>query len=224
MRINHASDILAPLGEHIKVAAQAQYLGSLLTVTGNAAVAVGKRIGEASAVFNTLCDVWKHTNISRQRKIEIYVSCVISKLVFSLECEVLRQRDRERLNAFHCRCLRRILKIPPSWISRVPNNVVLTIASSEPLANKVMFQQLMLVGKIAKLHNDNFLRQLTFEPFSVNPSKCIYRRRGRPRLAWQSVLHGLAISSSPQGAEVIQGLLLGNAPINAWRQHLIEHF
>ena len=187
-------------------------------------MAIGKRVGEASAVFDALCDVWKHANISRQRKVEIYNSCVVSKLSFSLECEVLRKRDKDRLNAFHCRCLRRILKIAPSWISRIPNNVVLAIGNSRPLADKVLFQQLMLFGKIAKLDNNDFLRQLTFQPSSLDPSKCIFRRRGRPRLSWQSLLHGLAVSSAPQGVGQISSLLLGNTPISSWRQHLTEHF
>ena len=224
MRIQHAGHILTPSGDNIKTATQATYLGSLLTISGSTATAVGKRIGEASAVFDSLCDVWKHANISKQRKVDIYQSCVVSKLSFSLECEVLRKRDKDRLDAFHCRCLRRVLRIPPSWISHVPNNVVLAIANSKPLSSQVLFQQLMLFGKIAKLSDLDFLRQLTFEPSSLTPTKCIYRRRGRPRLAWQSVLSGLAAGSAPQGIEQINSILLGNASISAWRQHLTEHF
>ena len=137
--MQHDVDIVTPLGQNITTATQAQYLGSLLTSTGNTAAAVGKRIGEATATFDTLCDVWKNANINKQRKLEIYRACVLSKLCFSLECEALRQRDKDRLNAFHCRCLRRILKIPPSWISRVLNHIVLAVASSKPLTENIIF-------------------------------------------------------------------------------------
>ena len=99
--------------------------------------------------------------------------------------------------------------------------VPILAAKSEPLTKRVLFQQL-LFGKIAHLHDTDFLRQLKFEPSSANTSECVFRRRGRPRLSWQSVLHGLAISFAPQGVEHVNELLPGNAPINAG--HLIEHF
>ena len=224
MRIQHEEDVLTPSGGTIGITTQATYLGSLLAANGSSSLAVGRRIGEATSVFNALCDVWKHANICKQRKVEIFNACVVSKLSFSLECEALRQKDKDRLNAFQCKCLRRILKIPPSWISHVPNNVVLAASGTKPLVDSLLFQQLVLFGKIAKLTDTDFLRQLTFEPSSIYPSKCMFRRRGRPRLAWQSVLHGLAISSAPQGADQISNMLIGPAPISAWKRHLAEHF
>ena len=223
MQVRHDEHIFNPAGEMIATATQALYLGSLLTISGSSAAAVGKRIGEASGVFNSLCSVWKHANIPKHRKLEIYTSCVVSKLLFSLECETMRQADKQRLNTFHCRCLRRIMKIPSSWISHIPNSVVLALANSVPLTDKLLFQQLVLLGKIAKLPNNSFLRQLTFEPSTVNPSRCIFRRRGRPRLAWQSVLHGHAISCAIRGVEQVSDLLLGPSPLNTWKRHVADH-
>ena len=223
MQVGHEENILNPSGNVIETATQAQYLGSLLTTTGSSAMAVGKRIGEATGIFNSLCTVWKHTSIPKHRKLEVYTSCVLSKLLFSLECETMRQTDKRRLNAFHCRCLRRIMKIPPSWISHVLNNVVLTAAGSTPLADKLLFQQLVLFGKIAKLPNNDFLRQLSFEPYTVNPSRCIFRRRGRPRLSWQSVLLGHAVNISPQGAQQVSDLLLVPSPLQTWKWHVAEN-
>ena len=183
---------------------------------------MGRRIGEATAVFNNLRDVWKNAGINKHRKIEVYNACVVSKLLFSLECEALRKSDKSRVDAFHCRCLRRILKVAPSWISHVPNNVILAAADSQPLSERLAFQQ-VLFGKIAKQPNSSFIRQLTFEDSSINPTRCVYRRRGRPRLAWQSVLHGQAIQFSPHGDEQVSSLLLGPASIKTWKQHVRDH-
>ena len=133
------------------------------------------------------------------------------------------KRTSSAFTAFHCRCLRIILKIPPSWILYVPNTVVLAAAGSVPLSDKLLFQQLLFFGKNAKLPNSDFLRQLTFEPSTVNPSKCIFRRRGRPRLAWQSVLHGHAVNISPQGGEQVSDLLLGPSPLQTWKRHVADH-
>ena len=125
MKIGHGEDILTPTGGPVKTTSQAVYLGSLLTVSGSSSSSVARRIGEGSSVFGSLCEVWKHANISKAHKMQIYEAWVISKLFFSLERECLRQADKARLNAFHCSCLRKILKVPPSWISRIPNNTVL---------------------------------------------------------------------------------------------------
>ena len=224
MRIHHHDPIFNPNGDEIGTATQAQYLGTLLTNTGSSSLAVGRRIGEASSIFDSLCDIWKHASLTRHRKIEVYKACVISKLMFALECECLKQADWKRLNSFHCRCLRRILKIPVSWISHVPNNVVLAAASSRPLSENLLQQQLLLFGKIAQEPNSKYIRQLTFHPSSVNPARCLYRRRGRPRLAWQSVLYAHAVQSAPHGHQQISNLLLGGNSLTAWREHVELYF
>ena len=192
-----------------------------MTASGSTSSSVGRRIGEAKSSFSSLCEVWKHANISKFRKIQIYEACVISKLSFSLECECLRQADKARLNAFHCKCLRRILKVPPSWISRVSNTTVLEMAKTSHLSDKLLHNQLSLFGKIAMSPNDSLMRKLTFHPNSLQPV-ALYRRQGRPRLSWQSVLyaHARTIMSTDQ----LNSLLLheGRSFIT-WKRYLAEH-
>ena len=223
MRVGHEDEVYTPAGNPTKTASQTIYLGSLLTVTGSSSSSVGRRIGEAKSVFSSLSEVWKHANITKARKIQIYEACVISKLSFSVECECLRQADKDRLNAFHCKCLRKILKVAPSWISRVPNKTVLEMAKCKPLSEKLLHTQLLLFGKIAMSSNNDLMRQLTFKPSSLEPASCFHKKRGRPRLSWQSVL--LAQVTAAITTEQLSNLLLSpRSDICMWRQYLVEFF
>ena len=54
--------------------------------------------------------VWRHARLSIQRKL----SC-------GLSTACLTQTDRRSLDGFHARCLRKLLRIAPSYFSRVSN-------------------------------------------------------------------------------------------------------
>lgn len=95
-------------GEDIGCTREAVYLGGPLTCDGRALREVVRRIGEAGSVFRKLQEVWKHAGVTRTQRL---MSCVVSKLMYSLVSMWLLQSERERLNAFHHRCLRRILHI-----------------------------------------------------------------------------------------------------------------
>ena len=223
LRVGHSMDILTTTGTAVTPVEQAVYLGSLLSATGRSSSSVGRRIGEAKTAFSSLCDVWKHASISKARKIRIYEACIITKLTFSLECECLRKADKARIDAFHCKCLRRILKVPPSWISRVSNTTVLEMAKSKPLSNTLLKSQLVLFGNIAMRSNEDPMRQSTFKPNSLQPASCLHRKRGRPRLAWQSVMY--AHASSVLGTEGLSQLLLGeDRSMRVWKQFVAEQY
>ncbi len=68
-------------------------------------------------MFKQLDKVWKHANVSMQRKVAIYQACVAAKVMYSLESVWLLQTDKSRLDAFQCQSLRRVLRIAPSFIS-----------------------------------------------------------------------------------------------------------
>ena len=220
LRLGHEDDVYTPDGSPIKTVSQAVYLGSLLTTTGSSSSSVSRRIGEAMRAFSSLCDVWKQAGISKARKIQIYESCIISKLSFAVECECLRKADKTRLDAFHGKCLRKILKVPPSWISRITNSTVLEMAKSKHLSERLLHNQLVLFGRIALRLNGDLMRQLTFKPNSLQPV-LLHRKRGRPRLSWQSVL--LAQATTCISPSQLDSLLLSEgSTLNSWKQHLAE--
>ena len=173
------------------------YLGGLLSADGLPTRELTRRLGEAETTFKKLQRVWRHTNIPKQRKHEIYVACVVSKLLTGLETTWLRKRERARLDAYHVRCLRRIQNVAPSYYSRVPNKDVLLAARSQAMSNTLLCRQLVQFGKIARMGDSALERQLLFQPGSVLPNVWPGKRpRGRPRQNWVSCVHAHAIEAA----------------------------
>ena len=122
------------------------------------------------------------------------MSCIVSKLLCSLDCETLRLSDRKRLDAFHCRCLRTIHRIQHSMLSHVSNAEVLSIAEVQSLSQIIEIRQLTLYGSIASLPHTSFLRATLFAGNEIAPRRLDgQRKRGRPRMTWASVQHAKAL-------------------------------
>ena len=55
------------------------------------------------------------------RKLEVFHSLLVSKLVYGLSAVWLGLAEQRRVDAFQNYCLRRILRIPPGYVSRIRN-------------------------------------------------------------------------------------------------------
>ena len=117
-----------------------------------------------------------HANITKRRKIQLYHSLVLSKFMYGLQTVWLSKSLRQRINAFHCQCLRRILGIQHPYISRVSNASVLEEAAEQPLSTLLLRQQLQFYGRIYR--NDNHPRH------DLLTEKINHRRAGRPLFSW----------------------------------------
>ena len=194
LRIGHNTEVHDTMGEPLTTSEQEVYLGSLVTCSGRATASISRRLGEARSSFMKVQQIWKHANITKRRKIDIYMSCVVSKLLYSLDCETLRICDRKRLDGFHCRCLRVICRIPHSMISHVSNASVLEIAGVSALSSLLAERQVILYGRIALLPQSSFLRSAVFSGQEIAPRSFTgNRRRGRPRITWASIQHSKAL-------------------------------
>ena len=150
---------------------------------------VSRRIAEAHSVFHKLESVWHHCNIHVFRKQELYFSCVVSKLLYSLEGVLCKAVDRQRLNAFHCRCLRKIHRIPHAYYSRISNSEVLYRAWSKPLSDILLCRQMSFYAELAALDHSNIMRCCFFAPDTYHPRQwLVKRKRGRPKLEWANVI------------------------------------
>ena len=101
------------------------YLGSLLDVSGSMHAELVRRIGAAKAAFRELDVVWRHANISRDRKTRIFEAYVVSRLLYCLHTGWLSEVELRKLDGFHCSCLRRIYGIPHSYVNRISNHELL---------------------------------------------------------------------------------------------------
>ena len=157
IHIHSEADLMQPSGNKIKKVDRVVYLGSILVSSASAEPELSRRLGEANGSFKTLDACWKHTNIKTERKIQIYLACVVSKLMYCLDSLWLLQGDIQRLDGFHAKCLKRILKIEPSYVSRVSNDFVLKSANQDQLSVLLKKRQNELFQKIASKDDNDLL-------------------------------------------------------------------
>ena len=140
-----------------------------------------------------MCRIWSHAGISRRRKLDIYMSCVVSKLLYSLESVWLVQHERLRLDAFHHSCLRKMLGIQHSYLSRVPNSEVLSAAALPLLSQLLTDRQISLYKKIAGSSCESFAKALVCTDIGTPRTWYHKRRRGRPRQMWAESVYFLSL-------------------------------
>ena len=176
-------------------------------------------MGEARGAFHKLCAVWRHANLSVKDKLRVFDACVVSKLLYSLECECLLQGDRRRLDGFYAQCLRSLQRIEHSMYSHISNEEVLTRADRRPLTVALQTRQLILFGHISLLPGASLLRTVVFVPDTVVSCQLVgQRRRGRPRMTWTQSTYAKALQACNHDASTLHGHLCGpDATINAWK-------
>ena len=195
-----------PDGGIIPKKSRMMYLGSTKAADGRISSELSRRLGLARADFDKLRVIWSHSRISRKRRHRIFNACVVTKLMYGLQSAWLNQAERRRIDGFHARCLRVILKIPCSYISRISNAVVLARAQAEPLSTCLLRQQLRYFGKLAGRDNEDPGRACIFEPGGLGDVTPVgVRRRGRPRLEWGAEMrkHAALAAGSQQLLEAI---------------------
>ena len=198
MNILNDGVLTQPNGEPVKRVSQAVYLGGMMSSVATAAPEVSRRLGEARGSFKSLSQCWSHANITRQRKLQLYHACVVSKLLYGLESLWLLQRDLQRLDALHAQCLRRICNIGHSYLSRVSNAIVLQTAGETPLTKLFKDRQRSLYDKIVCMPESSHLRRLTCEAGTDKPKLWATKRsRGRPKQQWAACVYSMR-AAAPQ--------------------------
>ena len=110
------SKVLAPDGSRIIAKEGMSYLGTIVNHDGLPGHELNRRIGLAKADFLTFSTVWKQSGLTRKRKLDIYISLVESKLLYSLGSLCLSAAEKRRFDGFQCRCLRKIMGIPSAFL------------------------------------------------------------------------------------------------------------
>ena len=161
------------------------YLGSVIHTDGRLGCEVSRKIGTATAAFNSLDNIWKHRGIRVHRRCSLFESLIMSKVHYGFSCTWLSKAELRRVDGFRARCLRRIVGVQPSFISRVTNERVRKIAGAEPFSVKLQRKQIQSMKNVI---NDPRKKQLRDVIFHVNSTDLIHcsctRRVGRPRQNW----------------------------------------
>lgn len=155
------------------------YLGSVMSSDGTIDKELGTRVGKAYSAFSSLCRIWYNRNIRTCTKIRIYRAAVLTVLLYGCEAWTTTQAQGRRVEAFHQRCLRRILRI--QWYKRVTNREVLERAGIEPISAFIGNGRLRWFGHVVRMPEDRVPNRL----YNWVPTHG-KRSRGRPRTAWPS--------------------------------------
>ena len=161
-----------------------KYLGAIISNDGRMSSELGARIGMATREFSVLMRLWNHSSLSGSKKIRIFEACVLSKLLYSLHVGVLNTAERRRLDGFQARCLRKILRIAPAYISRTPNTVVLEAARCKPCSDILRARQQAFLEKLRARPDADVCRRMVFHNDGTVRRFSGTRKVGRPRTTW----------------------------------------
>ena len=90
------------------------------------------RLNKARNIFRSLNNVWKSSQYSKQTKLKLYQSCILSTLLYGSECCRVTENDLTKLSVFHTKSLRRILHI--FWPNKISNEDLLRQCTQENMA------------------------------------------------------------------------------------------
>ena len=186
---------------------------------------MSRRIGAARNDFDTLARIWSHSSLSSERKIKIYEACVMSKLLYCLHTSWLKTPELARLDAFHAKCLRRILGIPHSYVSRISNSTVLQSARARKLSTTLLERQLLLFAHVGRKGDNDPIRNSTFKPSSTDLRDLRGNRgRGRPRLTWSREVHKHAVEVCKMNSLSMSVIMEdGESSVFAWLK-AVQHY
>lgn len=173
----------------------ATYLGNNLNHKVNIAREVSQRIQDTKRTWMRLDLLWKDPSSSPKWKLLIYDAVIRSKLLYSLETVHLTDSLRKKLNAFHLRGLRKILRMQTTFVDRRNTNCrVYEVASQaaypdghdrvKPFTEVLDERRVRLASHILRAEATDPLRQVTYKPGSAVPVDIGKRRVGRPRQQW----------------------------------------
>ena len=147
LSIGSGGRLKKPDGTTFSSAEFLEYLGGLISRDGRADSEISRKLGRAYADYKLLHSVWSHAGVSRRDKVRYFEALVLSRLAYGLSTQWLVLAQRRRLDGFAARCLRRVLGIPPAFISRV-NASVFARAGVLRFSHQLLKQQLHFFGKV----------------------------------------------------------------------------
>ena len=157
------------------------YLGSTVSSTLSLDDEINSRIGKAASTFGKLSErAWNNKYLKAATKIKIYEACVLSTLLYGAETWTTYKGQERKLNTFHLRCLRKILRI--KWQDRKTNAQVLEKADSTSIMSILLKKRLRWLGHVHRMDPSRIPKRLLYGELSNAPRTC-----GRPHLRFKDV-------------------------------------
>ena len=120
IKINTSASIQFADSSHMKTVKHATYLGASICPAGYK-MEIESRMQKANQALYRLKKFWRNNHCDQTWKLQVFNACVISIVTYGLEGIVLTKATQQRLDYFHTKCIRNILKIPTAYMSRISN-------------------------------------------------------------------------------------------------------
>ena len=170
------------IGEHaLEVVDNFTYLGSCISSNLSLDSELNVRIGKAATAMARLekrvCD---NSLLTINTKMKVYQACVLSTLLYGSETWTLYSRQERRLNAFHMRCLRRLLGI--TWQDRITNAEVLSRAGLPSMYAMLTQRRLLWLGHVCRMDDGRIPKDIMYGELATGT-----RPTGQPTLRYKDV-------------------------------------
>ena len=157
------------------------YLGSSVASNASLDTEINCRIGKASGTFARLtARVWDNPKLSIRTKSNVYCACVCSTLLYGSETWTLSSLQEKKINTFHLRCLRRILKI--RWQQKITNEEVLRRTGLTTMYFTLSQRRLRWLGHVLRMGDERIPKSMLYSELVDGT-----RKRGRPTLRFKDV-------------------------------------
>ena len=188
------------------------YLGSILSRDASLDSEIGARLAKASGAFGLLRQrLWNEHGVRLATKVAVYKAAVLTTLLFGCETWTLYRRHLLKLDQFHLRCLRQIMRI--QWQDKVTNTDVLQMAGISGIESMIMAAQFRWAGHVARMPVSRIPKMLMYGQLSRGT-----RQEGAPLKRYKdglkANLKACGIDSASLGADT--------ADRAAWRKRCRE--
>ena len=158
------------------------YLGSTVRNEEGAGNDIMNRLNKARNIFRSLNNVWKSSQYSKQTKLKLYQSCVLSTLLYGSECWRMTENDLTKLSVFHTKSLRRILRI--FWPNKISNEDLLRQCKQENMATILSRRRWKRIGHVIRKDRNSINR--TAQHWTPEGK----RKHDRPKITWRCSVEG----------------------------------
>ncbi|KAL0195112.1 hypothetical protein M9458_008684, partial [Cirrhinus mrigala] len=168
------------IGDHtLEVVENFTYLGSTICSNLSLDTELNIRIGKAATAMARLVKrVWDNTLLTLKTKLKVYQVCVLSTLLYGSEAWTLYSRQEQRLNAFHMRCLRRLLSI--TWQDHITNRAILSQAAMPSMFTILTQRRLRWLGHLCRMDDGRIPKDVLYGELAIGT-----RPTGRPILRYK---------------------------------------
>ena len=140
---------------------QLKYLGSTYCSNGTMDKEISLRLAAASGVASHLYKgVWRNRRIGLRTKLMFYRCAVLTVLLYGAECWTLTAPLVQRLEVFHQRWLRCILRI--RFWQHVSNVEVFARSNVPPIAFTMRQRRLTWLGHVGRMDDERLVKRLLF--------------------------------------------------------------